>query len=324
VSAFGWSGVTHQLAGDPVRLTVGTGPSAFRAAPHGRATAVVESTGGTVSLVATPLEAATSGVHVLASLTFGHGSAGDARWSPDGRYLYVAVLSDGTQPSAMWRVEPSEDLSSVPAAQPLFNLPGPPSRFDVDRVSGNLLVACGSGGAGLSKLVLYDPAGRELARLEEYLDSANALAIHPLGGFALWLGDFSGDQVRRFQFDSKSITEVTPFISTVAAPQEVVFHPASTIASGAALVSNSQHDTVTPLTLAESSVTPGTPVGKVPLASELDLIERGSQTGTVFSVAVSAVYRLTLSVDGHVQNQGVIHDFGINTTDILQGIAIQR
>ena len=319
VGLFAWSRAGS--AGGPRRLTVGKGPGTLRAAPHGRAVVVVNETDGSVSVVTTPLDADLAGAAVLATLTLPGGSAADARWSPDGRYFYVAATGDGAHPPTLWRYEPSEDLSSVGAPVNLTTLPGPPDRFDVDRVHGRILVDCGSGGAGLAKLVLLGPDGAELARHEEDLDPANALTFDPTGTFALWTSGTFSEQVRVWSIGTASIAQAGPTLTTVRAPQDAIFWPGT---GGAALVSNLNHDTVTPVLVSTTGASPRSPVAGVPLAAELDDIERGAARGTVFAVAVSQVYRLTLAPDGATTNRGQVIDFGAATTDLTTGIAVQR
>jgi hypothetical protein len=155
------------------------------------------------------------------------------------------------------------------------------------------------------------------------MDFANALAIHPAGGLALWTGSFSGELVRRFRFDATSLVEER-VLTSVATPADIVFHPASPKDAGAAVIANFDSNTLTPLVLTETGETVGTPVGRVPLASELDIIERGSLAGSIFSTAVTDVYRLQLQVNGTLQNKGAIHSFADATEQIVYGISVQR
>ncbi len=320
VHALRWSTTTQRMTTPPVLFTVGEGPDRFRAAPHGRATAVLESTAGTVSIIGTPLDAELDHVRVLASLKPPYGSATGIRWSADGRYLYVLGLGDGTNPPALWRYEPTEDLSEIPDPVSLATLPGPPSRFDVDGPTGQILVACGSGGHGKGSLVLLGPDGRTVFRLEENLDPANDLAIQPSGGIALWTGGISGDQVRRFRFDGPALVEEGAVIHSVRSPQDVVFHPSG----HSALISNLDRNTVTSIVVGPAASAPVQPVGRIPLAADMDVIESGSRAGTVFVTAVTAIYRVLLSETGVVQNQGVAFEFGKGAENVATGIAVQR
>jgi hypothetical protein len=324
VGVLRWSTREGKVIGDPLRIEVGKGPVQLRAAPHGRATAIIEDTEWGVSVVATPLRPDPSeSVRLLTRLDLPYGTTQSVRWSADGRYLFVLGYAEGSNPAAIWRYEPTEDLSSFGEPQVLATIPGPPSAFDVDRTTGQFLVTCGSGGVGISKVLLYAADGHEQARIEEDMDFANALAIHPAGGLALWTGSFSGELVRRFRFDATSLVEER-VLTSVATPADIVFHPASPKYAGAAVIANFDSNTLTPLALTETGETVGTPVGRVPLASELDIIERGSLAGSIFSTAVTDVYRLQLQVDGTLQNKGAIHSFADATEQIVYGISVQR
>jgi dipeptidyl aminopeptidase/acylaminoacyl peptidase len=323
VAVLHWRTATHALSGAPVDVEVGLGPHDLRASPNGRATAVLEDKAGTLSVLFTPLDAQASGVHLIGSMA-PEGGVSDLRWSPEGRYLYAIVYGhDQVQPS-LWRWEPREDLSALGPGTAIGTLPGPPTAFAVEPKTGRLLVSCGAGSTtGVPKLTVHDADGVELARLTKDI-GVHQIAIHPLGGLALIVPDFFGEDIHRIRFSDTSINEEGMPLLSVKAPWEIVFHPQSTATGGAVLVSNQQHDTVTPMTLTATGETPGTPVPGVPLASEMDLIERGSQTGTVFVTAVSEIYCITLAVDGTTVNQGSVRDFGMNTEDLLSGIAVQR
>lgn len=326
VSAVRWSGRDAAVVGSPRRLEVGQGPSRLRAAPHGRATVVLEDREGTLSLLLTPLDAAVASVTTTLVPRPEYGSFSDVRWSGDGRYFFASGYKDyvNDRPAALWRYEPAEDLSSVPPPTLFATLPGPPSRFDVDRVSGRILVSCGSGGAGLSKFVLIGAHGQEIDRLEADVGFANGLAIHPRGGFALWTSSIFGDEVRRFRFDASSLVEVGEPITSIASPEEVLFHPGSAPGSGVALVANGERNSVTPLSFDGDDYEKGPAVSGIPLSYELDLIERGSQAGVVFSTAVTEIVRVRLDPNGTAVKLGSIIDFGEGTEAIVEGVAVQR
>lgn len=325
-----WNGLAPGTVGQPRRVDVGQGPLVLRAAPHGRAVAVLEDTDHTVSLLLTPLDAIAAEVTRSAPLQLPYGSPSDLRWSGDGRFLYVLGSSDGPQPASLWRFAPSEDLSQVGPPQALATLPGPPMAFDVDRVGGRFVVFCGSGGTGKEKLLLLGPDGRELARLEDDFAPPNALVVSPSGDTALMTASLFGDELRRFTLGAASLTQEGATVAAVASPQDVVFHPASTAQAGAALVSQLDHNRVSGLQLDATHLVPGAPVAGFPLAGEVDIIERGSQAGTVLVTGVSGtsnrslVQRALLAADGRVTAGGTALELGDGTDRIPQGIAIQR
>jgi len=332
VSALKWQ-TKSETFGARKDFHVGRGPEALKAAPHGRATAIVEDRDMAVSIVFTPLDADPNGVYKIATVAPPYGGTATARWSPDGRYLYIAGYRDQGEPAMIWRVEPSEDLSTVSAPEALGILPGPPSQFAVEPGTGRIFVTCGPGTTDpgvKSKLLLFDNRGNELSRLEMDIDFANQVVFHPKGGLALWLAEWSGYQVRRFAILGDTLTELTPVITNVEAPADIVFHPGSTKQSGAALVANAEKNRVTPLELSGETVTPRSSVGGIPLSQELDLIERGSQTGMVFSTAVTAFYRVKLGLDASAQGLGKIYEFSSSSTgdgppeELVSGISVQR
>ncbi|MFZ5471477.1 MAG: hypothetical protein ACOZIN_18795 [Myxococcota bacterium] len=325
VSAFTW-GASGTVVGAPVRLTVPPGPSLLRAAPHGRATAVMSTS--QVTLLRTPLSGRVADVSVGETLSLPHGSPAALEWGADGRYLYVAGgAGPSGEPPTLWRFEPAEDLSTVGAPSPLVTLPGPPSKLAVDGRRGRLLIYCGSGGSGLPKLLLYDRTGAERARLEADLGLPEGLAVDPEGEHALLTSNLFGNEVRRFRLGDGSLTQEGTVLTTLDTPFEVVFHPAPSSALGGplALVSTLNRNTVAPVFLgANGSLSLGTAVSNVPLAAELDVIARGAQTGTVFVSAVSQLVRLTVSAQGVGQHHGAAVDFGTGTRNVTQGVAVQR
>jgi hypothetical protein len=326
VSAVDWNASSLATTGAIATITVGQGPQDLRAAPNGRSTAVIEETSGNTTLLATPLDASAANVHVIATLTPPQGAfTADARWSADARYLYVATNG----PNLLLRYEPKEDLSSVGAPVTLATLPGPPSRFDVDPVSGDLLIECGYGASdNTAKLVLYKPDGSEAARLTKDFDPANDLRIAPAGGVALMTTTLSGDAVHLFTFTASALTEAITPLATVQAPDEIVFYP-TTSATGAALLSGPDVNRVTPVTFTSSSITKGSTLS-VSLAGEIDLIVRGTQAGAVFATSVSSstdvssVQRVLLSSTGVATAKGTVCTFGTDTMALPQGLAVQR
>ncbi len=333
LSAFVWSGLAPGgVVGAPRQVDVGVGPTVMRAAPHGRATAVLEETDQTVSLVTTPLDALVDGVSRSLTVSLPYGTPMDLRWSADGRFLYVlgSASDDGQGPPALWRYFPSEDLAVMGEPTSLAPLPGPPMALAVDGAGHRLLVFCGSGGVTgqQDKLLLLGDDGHEIARLEGDFDPPGDLEISPAGDTALMTSAF-GTGVLRFSLGADSIAQPGALIAVPNA-QDIVFQPASTAAKAAALVSQLDDNTVTPLALTPEATTPGPALSGFPLSAEMDVIERGDEAGTVLVPGVSAstghslVQSAQLSLDGTATGGPTALDFGGGTENIPAAIAIQR
>lgn len=329
VTAFVWGGTTESTVGSPKRLTVGKGPRTLVAAPHGRATAVVNDTDGTVSIVTTPLDANLGGVEQAHSVTLPHGGANAVRWSPDGRYLYVVGTKKDALPNTIWRYEPSEDLSQLGDATSLATLHGNSFHMAVERTTGRLLATVGWGDNDEQPgLALFAPDGTPLVLLEDGdLMLPNTLAVSPAGGLALWTSDIFGDELRVFDFDGTSIAQRGDVIDTVMEPTDIVFHPMSTKDKAVALVSNLSRNRVTPVVVTPEGVEVGGSVAGMGLAAEMDMIERGTQMGTTFITGVSQearIHRVTLGADGSVTAHDPALEPGPGPTNIPFGIAVQR
>jgi hypothetical protein len=104
----------------------------------------------------------------------------------------------------------------------------------------------------------------------------------------------------------------------------VVFHPASTQGKHVALVSNLDKNAVTPLVVTAGAMTEGPALTGLPLAAEMDLIERGSQTGLVLVSALNQLIAVKLSEDGAATKLGLACDFGSGTVNFSGAVAIQR
>lgn len=324
LSSFTWS-ADGGVVGQRARIEVGAGPGALRSAPHGRAVAVLEETDGTVSLVETPLDARPQGVRRGATLQLPHGSPADLRWSPDGRYLFVAGGLTGTKPPVLWRFEPAEDLSTLGPPGSLASLPGPPLKLEVDRASGRLLVACGSATGGPHLLLLLSPAGVELARLSGSFGVANALALSPQGDQALLTSVISGPEVFLFRLGPASIVQEGNALTSLPSPSDALFHPLAHQTGQAALISNLEANSVTPLFLqAGGGTVVRAALGGISLAAEMDLIERGGEVGRVFVSALIRVRTLELHPDGTVSAASTAVDFGSGVRNITHGMAVQR
>jgi hypothetical protein len=197
-------------------------------------------------------------------------------------------------------------------------------KLDVDRANDRLLVFCGSGGTGLDKLLLLGDDGHEIARLEDDLAPPNGLAISPAGDLALVAMGLFGDDLRLLKLGATTLTQVGAPLTSIRSPQDVIFHPTSAAGDASALISNLDRNRVTPIHLSSQGIVSGAVVTNMPLAAELDVIERGPQLGTVLVVGTSSVYRTLLGRDGTAVTGGTALEFGQGTTNIAQGIAIQR
>lgn len=327
LSAFVWNGrKPGALTAPEKRVMVGLRPGVIRAAPHGRAAAVDITEFGqwAIDIVKTPLDTGVDGVEVTHTLTLPEGTPMDFQWSPDGRYLWVL----GNGPNTLWRYEPSEDLSAWPVPARIAELPGPAMSFAIDPVRSRLFVYCGFGGVenALDKLVLYDSRGIELGRFEDDLGGVSGVAVSADGTLGLWTGGMmsaEGDDVRVFSLEN-GVTPVGAPVST-GSPYEPHFHPDKS--SHAALVSSWDTSSVTPLVVSGDSMTAGPAITGLPLAAEIDRIERGSQTGTFLVPVVSSpatVKAVLLNVDGTAAKLDVSVELGEGYGATPSGIGIQR
>lgn len=320
LGAFVWKGKVPEAAADSRRLSVGPAPERLRAAPHGRAVAVEISAHGewAVDIVRTPLDARLSAVERSHTLALPQGTPQAFEWSPDGRYLWVL----GNSPHALWRYEPSEDLSAWPEPERVADLPGPPMQIATDPIQGRLFIYCGNGGSGTDKLLLLDGQGEEIGRLETILGGANGLGVSADGTRGLWTGLWE-DEVRFYSLQKG----VEPLGEPVAfdSPFEPRFHPDRS--SHAALVTSWDTSSVTSVVEGGGQVRKGTRVGSMPLAAELDVIERGPQTGTFLVPVLSepaSVRALRLDRAGEVERLSASIPLAAGFEGIPGGIAIQR
>lgn len=329
LTAFVWSGASPELVGDPKRLNVGKGPKNLVAAPHGRATVVVNEADGTFSVVTTPLDAKLADVQQAYAVELPHGNVNTLRFTPDGRFLYVVGSKEDTNPHTIWRYEPSEDLSSFGTPTVVKALHGNSSRLAVEGTTGRLLVTVGFGDNNEDPGVfLLGPDGSDIASLTGFdFLVPDMLAISPAGGTALFGSHIFGDEVRRLTLGADTLEQHGDTIETVPEPTDVVFHPASTTDRTIALVSNLSKNRVTPIVITPDETTVGTSVAGMGLAAEMDIIERGSQTGTVLVTGVvqtSRIHRAILSEDGTVTAEEPALELGAGAENIPVGISVQR
>jgi DNA-binding beta-propeller fold protein YncE len=326
VSLFRWSSQLSSTITSARRVIVGRAPKLIRAAPNGRAFVVVRDDG--FALIHTPLDADPDAATVTTGTSLPYGTPTDARFSADGRFLYVIGsrnFANQTSRPTLWRYALGHDWTQQPSPQPLAHLSGPPTYFDEERSSGRLLVACGGGDSGAgdsgTPTVLWlSPDGQELGRLEEVVSYVNALGISPQGGVALATSTLLGNKIIRLRLTPTSVAQEGSTLTTVLSPTDLAFHPSGE----AAVVSNLDKNKLTPLSLAAGGLSTQAEVTSVSLAAELDVIERGSAAGTVFVSALTKVMRSQLSSSGSASAAVTVADFGSGTQNITQGMAVQR
>lgn len=325
VSLGRWNGATLS---DVRRLPAGLGPRLHRAAPHGRATVVVGDTGGDLTLIETPLDANPAAARVLhAAVRLPRGSVIDARFSHDGRHLYVVGSApQGSSDYTLWRFTPSEDLVTLGAAVEVAEVPGPALRFDVDRETGRVVLPVGPGLQGRPTRVMvvdpWDAAGNHVTPL--VTGTPAGFGVSPKGGLLLVADETNLPGLALVALGTSSSTLVTRD-TVIAEPADVVFHPASDGARSVALVSQPFRNRATPVVVTPNGLTLGTAVTGLPLGSTSDVVERGPGTGTVFITGVTELFRVQLNAaTGAATNQGAVFDFGSEPTDQAEGVAVQR
>lgn len=330
VSAWVWDGLSPGLLATSHRVKVGLNPGLIRAAPHGRAAAVdiTEFQQWGIDIVRTPLDALVDEVEVTHTLEIPYSVAAAFEWSHDGRYLWVAggLSNNPPLPPVLWRYEPSEDLSVWPEPVAVAELPGPPGAMAVDRATGRMLVHCGKGGGEVDHLVLYDRHGEELGRLSLDLGPTQGMGISADGQYALWtpnpFSDFAG-KLLLLSLESGVTMVGDPVDFTNAF--EPHFHPDR--GSHAALVSSFESNAVTPVRHQAGALSVGSPITGLPLAAEMDRIERGSQSGTFLLPVTSSPTTLRavmLNTDGTAHRIDVSVPLGEGFDSMSGGIAIQR
>lgn len=329
VSALRWQGAKAE--GQPTKLQVGKGPIELHAAPHGRATALIADFDGTFWLIHTPLDAAVAAVKAQGPFSLPHGQPSDLAWSADGRSLYVLGTngSGPAQPAVLWRYQPAEDLSSLGDPAPLATFDRPAMALGVERNHPAdrdewAYVVLGPGPvAKLGQLAAVKATGGLAAPLlDTDVGVPNDLAVSPAGGLGLLTSDLFGNEIIRYSLGNP-LVEVTRK-EPAKVPYQVVFHPASTQGKHVALISNLDKNAVTPLVVTAEAMTEGPAVTGLPLAAEMDLIERGSQTGLVLVSALNQLIAVKLSEDGAATKLGLGCDFGSGTVNFSGAVAIQR
>ncbi|MBI5607591.1 MAG: hypothetical protein HY902_01775 [Deltaproteobacteria bacterium] len=323
--------VAGAVQGEEVRVEVGKGPESLSAAPHGRATANVDGSDGTFSLVATPLAPASSAITVLFTQPLPHGWAADLAWSRDGRSLYVLGTSGelSTQPATLWRYDPAEDLSALGVPTPLATFDRPAMALAVERDHPTdrdewAYVVLGSGpDADLGRVAAVARHGGLAAPvLDSDVAVPNDFAVSPAGGLALLSSDLFGNLLVRYDL-SQTIFEKAR-IEPKKVPFNMVFHPGSTANQHVLLVSNLDKNSVTPMTVTPVQVKEGTAVGGLPLAAEMDIVERGPNTGLALVSALNTLVGVQLQTDGTAKKVGVLKEFGSGTSNFSGAVAVQR
>jgi hypothetical protein len=309
------------------RLTVGQGPRMHRAAPHGRATVVVEERAGSLSVLETPLDANPAMVRVLhANVRPPRGSVMDAHFSHDGRHLYVVGSAPpGSSDYTLWRFTPSEDLATLGAAEQVTECPGPVLRFGIEAETGRIALPLGPGlqnrPVRLQVVDPYDAARSHVSPVN--FGTASGFGVAPRGGLVLVSDETGSPGLTLISLGAMSANLVMQ--SNVIDPADVVFHPDADGSRAVALVSQPFRNRATPVVVTASGVTPGTAVTGLPLGSTSDIVERGPDKGTVFITGVTELFRVRLdATNGTAMMQGMVTDFGSAATDQAEGVAVQR
>ncbi|MBM4783102.1 MAG: hypothetical protein GQE15_35950 [Archangiaceae bacterium] len=310
------------------RLTTGMGPNQHRAAPHGRATVVVEDTSGSLSIIETPLDANPLNARVLhAGVKPPMGEVIDARFSHDGRHLYVVGSApQGSSDYRLWRFTPSEDLSTLGTGTLVAEIPGPSLRFDVEAESGRVLLPVGPGLQNRpERVMVFDPYDAARSHVTPVtIGGATGFAASPRGGLLLVSDEVFMPGLSLISLSS-SASNLVMRNTVIGEPADIVFHPDSDGSRGVALVSQPFRNRATPVVVSPTGVTLGTAVTGLPLGSSSDMIMRGPWTGTVFITCVTELFRVQVDgANGTATNQGMVIDFGGDATDQAQGVAIQR
>lgn len=310
------------------RLTTGMGPRQHRAAPHGRATVVVEDTSGSLSIIETPLDANPLNARVLhAGVKPPMGEVIDARFSHDGRHLYVVGSApQGSSDYRLWRFTPSEDLSTLGAGSLVAEIPGPSLRFDIEAESGRVLLPVGPGLQNRpERVMVFDPYDATRSHVTPVtIGGASGFAASPRGGLLLVSDEVFMPGLALVSVGG-SASNLVMRNTVIAEPADIVFHPDSDGSRGVALVSQPFRNRATPVVVSPTGVTLGTAVTGLPLGSTSDMIMRGPQTGTVFITCVTELFRVQVDgPNGTATNQGMVIDFGGDATDQSEGVAIQR
>lgn len=320
-----WNGV--DLTGMR-RLQAGLGPKLHRAAPHGRATVVVADTGGSLSIIETPLDANPVNARVLhTGIRPPRGEVIDARFSHDGRHLWVVGSApSGSSDYTLWRFTPSEDLATLGTATQVAEIPGPALQLDVERETGRVVLPVSPGLQNRpERVMVIDPYETARTHITPVVTGTPAgFAVAPKGGFVLVSDEAFMPGLGLIALGANSSMLATRN-TVIAEPADIVFHPDSDGTRSVALVSQPFRNRATPVVITPAGIALGTAVTGLPLGSTSDVIERGPQKGSVFITGVTELFRVQLdAMNGTAANQGPVIDFGSEPTDQAQGVAVQR
>ncbi len=294
-----------------------------RAAPHGRSVAVMGNT--EMLLIKTPLDADLARA-ALSPVTALGGSPTDLQWSRDGRIVYLLSGMGGGRGPVLEAFRVKEDQSGFEAPVTVTSFDRPPLRFDIDKTTGRFIIVVGLGmTASTGKLLLLERDGGSVGTpLDRDWGVNNALTVSPRGDLAVLTSNYgnSGDQVFIVNIGPSGFGSVDVQTSIVT-PFDVVFDPRSTATARTFVVSNQDGDGITSVT-AGSTTTIRPKTGGIPLAFDLDMIERGPRVGTGFVVALQKIYQFNLSSTGLVQTAKAAYDFGGGTVNEPYAVAVQR
>lgn len=151
-------------------------------------------------------------------------------------------------------------------------------------------------------------------------DWCQDIALSPTAALAAIAEGTYGSRVTLVDISDPVDPTLADAVSGLANPQHAVFHP-----SGRALLVSLLDDAVQPFAVSVGGeLTPGTPLTSgVPLAAEMDMIERGSRAGLAAVAALSSVVLVQLTADGQASKTATI-DTGDGYEFSVQGVGISR
>ncbi len=301
------------------RLSTVAAVQRVRAAPHGRSTVVMGQT--QVILIKTPLDADPAGASLSAPVTV-PGSPTDIRWSRDGRYLYLLTGLSGVRSPTIERMRVKEDQSSIDAPETVAILTRPPLRFAIEPATGRFVVVVGSGpNASTGMLLLLEADGGQAASpVDRDWGVTNQLEVSPQGDEVVLTSTFNGDELFMVPLTSAGFGSVS-VRTDVVFPFDVTFDPRLTARNF--VVSNQDNNAVTSVTYG-STVTVHAKTTGIPLAYELDMVQRGTRVATGFVTSLSQIVQFQLSEVGTISGKKVAFTFDGGTMEEPGSISIQR
>ncbi len=301
------------------RFSTVTASQLVRAAPHGRSTAVMGES--QVVLIRTPLDGNPAGASLSVPIDV-PGSPTDLRWSKDGRFLYLLSGLTATRVPTIERMRVKEDQSAIEAPQTVAILDRPPLKFAIEPVTGRYIVIVGSGmNASTGKLLLIETDGGQAATpIDRDWGVTNQLDVSPQGDEVVMTSSFNGDELFLVPLSSSGFGAVT-VLGTVQFPYGVVFDPRSTTRNF--VVSNQDGNGVTAVVYGSTIAVRAKTTG-IPLAYELDMVQRGTRVATGFVSSLSQIIQFSLSEAGTISDKKVAFTFDGGTLEEPGSVSIQR